>query len=442
MHPILRILYFQGMTYQETIDYLYQLLPVFHREGKKAYKANLDNTLAICDHLQNPHKKFKSIHVAGTNGKGSTSHFLASILQAAGYKTGLYTSPHLKSFTERVKINGQQIPESKVIEFVENHKNFIETLQPSFFELTVGLAFKYFAEEEVDIAVIEVGLGGRLDSTNIITPELSVITNISFDHTDILGDTLPKIASEKAGIIKPKTPVVISQTQDEITQVFKAKATDENAPIYFADEYYSVESCNIVNDLLRIEIREIEANSEFIVESQLIGNYQSKNIIGVLKAVDILNELNYGIDKTAILAGLSNVINLTTLKGRWQVLQDSPKMVCDIGHNIGGIIENLSNIKNYEYQQLWMILGFVSDKDIDGILSILPPKANYVFCQSNTPRALKVEDLAALAKQKNLTGDIINNVNEAIDFVVQRAEKNDFIYVGGSTFVVAEINKL
>jgi dihydrofolate synthase / folylpolyglutamate synthase len=430
------------MTYEQTIEYLYEKLPVFHRIGKKAYKADLSNTLALCEHLDNPHQKFKSIHVAGTNGKGSTSHYLAAILQSAGYKTGLYTSPHLKSFTERIRINGVPIPENKVVAFVENNQDFIEKLKPSFFELSVGMAFEYFAKEEVDIAVIEVGLGGRLDSTNIITPLLSVITNISFDHTDILGDTLPKIAFEKAGIIKPNIPVVISERNPETETVFVEKAQLENSPIYFAADYYQVNNFEQKAFQLEVEIYSIAEKRNFYFASQLMGEYQTKNLVGVLQAIKILNNLSFPISLNQLETGLSKVVDLTGLRGRWQTLSKYPTVLCDTAHNVGGITQVLENLKKVSYDKLWMILGFVSDKDISTILSMLPTDANYIFCQANIQRALLAKDLMEKAKSYNLVGEAITDVNEAIVYVKERANKNDFVYVGGSTFVVAEINNL
>jgi dihydrofolate synthase / folylpolyglutamate synthase len=430
------------MTYEQTIEYLYEKLPVFHRIGKKAYKADLSNTLALCEHLDNPHQKFKSIHIAGTNGKGSSSHYLAAILQSAGYRTGLYTSPHLKSFTERIRINGETIPESEVVAFVENNQDFIEELKPSFFELSVGMAFEYFAKEEVDIAVIEVGLGGRLDSTNVITPLLSVVTNISFDHTDILGDTLPKIAFEKAGIIKPEIPVVISERNAETESVFIEKAKLENAPIYFAADYYQIDKIEQKAFHLEVEINDISENSILKVSSQLMGEYQTKNIVGVLKSIDLLNSLGFTISQNQLLAGFSKVVDLTGLKGRWQTLSESPKVLCDTAHNIGGITQVLGNLQKMNFHKLWMILGFVSDKDISTILSMLPTDANYIFCQANIQRALSANDLLEKATRYNLNGKAIADVNEAIAYVKNEADSNDFVYVGGSTFVVAEINIL
>lgn len=430
------------MTYEQTIAYLYEKLPVFHRIGKVAFKADLNNTIALCEHLDNPHQKFKSIHVAGTNGKGSTSHFLAAIFQSAGYKTGLYTSPHLKSFTERIRINGEPIPENEVVEFIESNQNFIETLAPSFFELSVGMAFDYFAKEEVDIAIIEVGLGGRLDSTNIITPILSVITNISFDHTDILGDTLPKIAFEKAGIIKQQIPVVISERNSETSTVFIDKAKAENAPIYFASDEYKVNAFELNENSIDLEIIRIQDKCLLNINSQLMGNYQSKNIMGVLKAIDLVVQMGYLINADSIENGFAKVIDLTDLKGRWQTLSKYPTVLCDTAHNVGGIAQVLENLEKVNYNKLWMILGFVSDKDISTILNLLPKAANYIFCQADIPRALSADDLLKKAQNYNLEGIAITDVNIAIDYAKSMANLDDFIYVGGSTFVVAEINNL
>lgn len=428
------------MTYQETIEYLYQQLPVFHRIGKKAFKANLNNTLKLCEHLDNPHQKFKSIHIAGTNGKGSSSHYIASILQSAGYKTGLYTSPHLKSFTERIRIDGIPIPENKVISFVENNKEFLSHLKPSFFEMSVGLAFEYFAQEQVDIAVIEVGLGGRLDSTNIITPIVSLITNISFDHTDILGETLPEIAFEKAGIIKPNIPVIISERNSETETVFVQRATQLDSPIYFAEDFYQVLNSEEKDFLLQIELLDLSNQKIKLVQSQLLGQYQLKNILGVIKSIDIFNCLGYSVNDEAILGGLKTVTSRTGLKGRWQMLSESPKMICDTAHNFAGLSQVLSSLENIKFNQLWMVLGFVSDKDITSILAILPKQAKYIFCQANIPRALSSEKLVTEARRFGLIGEEIADVNEAIIYVKSKANSNDLIYIGGSTFVVAEIS--
>ena len=428
------------MNYQETIDYLYQQLPVFHRIGKKAYKSDLSNTLKLCEHLGNPQEKFKSIHIAGTNGKGSSSHYLGSILQSAGYKTGLYTSPHLKSFTERIRINGVTIPENEVVSFVDRNRVFLEELNPSFFEMSVGMAFEYFANEQVDIAIIEVGLGGRLDSTNIITPILSLITNISFDHTDILGDTLSKIAFEKAGIIKSNVPVIISERISKTENVFIDKAKSESTLIYFAEDFYKVEDFQEKNLLLEINLLNLSNNRNFKIQSQLLGEYQLKNILGVLKSIDVLNQLGFLISWEAIDEGVKSVISQTGLQGRWQVFSKNPLLICDTAHNVAGFIQVINSLKKIKYEKLWMILGFVSDKDISGILELLPKQANYVFCQANIPRALNTYELSLQAKSFGIIGEEMKNVNDAINFVKSKANNKDLIYIGGSTFVVAEID--
>ena len=439
MHPNL-ILLFSDMNYQQTIEYLYEQLPVFHRIGKKAFKADLTNTLKLCNHLGNPHQKFKSVHIAGTNGKGSSSHYLASILQSAGYKTGLYTSPHLKSFTERIRINGVPIPENEVVGFVERNKNFINELKPSFFEMSVGMAFEYFSNQKVDIAIIEVGLGGRLDSTNIITPILSLITNISYDHIDILGDTLPKIAHEKAGIIKPNIPVVISERNSETENVFIDKSNFENAPIYFAQDYYILEDFEEHNMLLKINIADLSKKQNIKLESQLVGNYQTKNILGVLKSIDILNQGEFNISVKALHEGIRKVISQTGLQGRWQLLSQKPIMICDVAHNVAGIQQIIESFRKIHYNKLWMILGFVSDKDISGILKILPKQASYIFCQANIPRALNAKDLLEKASEFGLVGEEVPDVNDAINLIISKAENDDLIFIGGSTFVVSEIS--
>ncbi len=431
------------MTYQETIDYLYAHLPVFHRIGSKAFKPKLENTQRLCEHLGNPHLKFKSIHIAGTNGKGSSSHYLAAILQAAGYKTGLYTSPHLKSFTERIRINGQAIPESRVVKYVEDNKSFIADLEPSFFECTVGLAFEYFAEQEVDIAIIEVGLGGRLDSTNVIYPEVSLITNISYDHVDILGDTLPKIAYQKAGIIKQDTPVVISQRHPETISVFMEEATLQNAPIYFAEDSFYVENSIFQSGGLQLSVNDRSSGVTINLTSELTGSYQKHNLQGVLEVIRVLNSMgNFTISNEAIKVGISQVVTLTNLKGRWQQLSQAPLTICDTGHNSAGIKELLSDLESIPKKSLWLVLGFVKDKDISGILDLLPKDANYIFCQAQIMRALPADELANLALSKGLKGISIADVNRAIAFARQKADKDDVIFIGGSTFVVAEINEL
>ncbi|SFU31057.1 dihydrofolate synthase / folylpolyglutamate synthase [Pustulibacterium marinum] len=403
------------MNYSETLHWLFNQLPMYQMQGASALKHKLDNILNLSAHLGNPHTKFKSVHVAGTNGKGSSSHMLASILQEAGYKVGLYTSPHLKDFRERIKINGISISEEEVIRFVENHKSFFEVNQLSFFEMTVGMAFDYFANQEVDVAIIEVGLGGRLDSTNIITPLVSLITNIGFDHMDILGDTLEKIAAEKAGIIKPNVPVVVSEYQRETEPVFKRIANENNAPIIIASETLTTG-----------------------LKSDLKGVYQEMNIKGVLATVNVLKK-SFLINDSSIKNGLLNVVNNTGLLGRWQILNESPKVVCDTAHNKDGLSIITNQLKKENYNTLHLVLGFVKDKKLEGILPLFPVEATYYFACPNVPRGLDAEYLKNVAENFNLIGKSFSSVELAYNTAFQSAKKNDFIYVGGSTFVVAEI---
>ena len=430
------------MDYRETLDYLYNSLPMFQRVGASAFKKDLSNTIALCAHLGNPEKKFKSIHIAGTNGKGSTSHTLAAILQAAGYKTGLYTSPHLKSFTERIRINGQEITEAAVVQFVAEHKMFLDELKPSFFEMTVGMAFWYFEQQKVDIAVIEVGMGGRLDSTNVIAPELCVITNIGYDHMQFLGETLPEIAGEKAGIIKPDVPVVISQSQEETTPVFLAKAAEMEAPIVFADQIWKVDKRQNYENagVARFEV-EYKGNTQEL-DFGLLGDYQRYNLPGILEAVVQMKSQGWKISDQSLKTGLAQVTQLTGLKGRWQILGEKPTIIADTGHNEPGIRQILAQLETYSFVQLWMVIGMVQDKDVSKILALLPKDAHYVFCQADLPRALAANLLAEKAAVYGLQGEIIPNVNEALNFARKNAESDDLIFVGGSTFVVAEIDDL
>lgn len=432
------------MTYQETLDYLFNSLPMFQRVGATAFKPDLGNTLALCSHLWNPEQKFKSIHVAGTNGKGSTSHTLAAIFQAAGYKTGLYTSPHLKSFTERIRINGKEITEVSVVRFVDENKTFLDTLKPSFFEMTVAMAFWYFAQQEVDIAIIEVGMGGRLDSTNVIIPELSLITNIGLDHMQFLGESLTEIAGEKAGIIKSEVPVVISQTQAETTSVFQQKAKEMNAPIIFADKIYSVKRLGEkrIGSSMVAEFEVASNGKSEVIHFDLTGNYQRYNLPGILAAVDQMRNQGWNIPAEALTKGLAEVSALTGLKGRWQILGESPTVIADTGHNEPGIREVLAQLATYSFSKLWLVIGMVQDKDISKILALLPKDANYVFCQADLPRALAARLLAEKAAFFGLQGEIVPNVNEALAFARKNAAADDLIFVGGSTFVVAEIDEL
>ncbi len=424
------------MNYQQTLDYLYNNLPMYQRIGPAAYKVDLGNIVELMKELGNPQHTFKSIHVAGTNGKGSSSHMLASILQEAAYKVGLYTSPHLKSFTERVRINGTEIAEQEVVEFVEEVKPLIEKIAPSFFEITVAMAFKYFANNKVDIAIIEVGLGGRLDSTNIITPEVSLITNIGLDHQALLGDTLKKIAYEKAGIIKKDVPVVISQRQEEIQYVFENIAINVGTELSFASDHYIIEQANSERfNVIKSGKVEIEG-----LKLDLKGNYQRLNIPGVLDTVGKLREFN--IAENHIKNGLEHVIQNTGLKGRWQVLNKEPLIICDTGHNIDGVNMIIDQLSQYDFEKLHIVWGMVEDKSIDEVLTLLPVEAQYYFCAADIPRAKNAKLLANQASEFKLKGKEFDNVSEAIADAKKNASENDLIFIGGSTFVVAEIEGL
>ena len=423
-------------TYADTLHYLYAQLPMFTRVGASAYKKDLHNTLALCNALHNPERKFKSVHIGGTNGKGSSSHMLAAILQTAGYKTGLYTSPHLRDFRERIRINGQMIPEQEVINFVNSHQALFEEINPSFFEATVGLAFDYFAKQGVDIAIIEVGLGGRLDSTNVINPLLSLITNIGLDHQDILGTTLREIASEKAGIIKTTTPIIIGEKQAEIADVFENKAIEANAKILFASDCWTITPKETA-PLLVVNAHSSKQNLELVLD--LRGSYQVKNLAGVLTAVDELREQGFKISEENLKTALKQVSSLTGLQGRWQTLQQEPLVICDTGHNEDGIKEVLKNIANTPHQNLHMVWGMVKDKDIAKILALLPKDAIYYFCQPNIPRGKPTEELAQEAQKYQLKGQAYTSVAEAYQQALSHAKPNDLVFVGGSTFVVAEV---
>ena len=404
------------MTYKETLDWMFSKLPMYQRQGKTAFKKDLTNTLALSLHLHNPHLQFKSIHVAGTNGKGSTSHMIASILQEAGYKVGLYTSPHLKDFRERIKVNGKPIDKKSVINFIRRNQVFLEKQQLSFFEMTVGMAFDHFAKDQVDIAVVEVGLGGRLDSTNIILPDITVITNIGYDHVQMLGETLPEIAYEKAGIIKEGIPVVISEKQKEVHDIFVKVAREKNAPISYAED----------------EIKKI-------YKSDLLGNYQQKNIKGAVQTVKDLKNRGYKISENNIKTGLLNVVKNTGLLGRWQVIQDNPKIICDSAHNKEGLTHVLAQLKDLSYKILHIVLGTVNDKDLDTILPLFPKNAIYYFCKPDIPRGLDAKILREKAVNFNLLGSTYSSVIEGLNIAKNKANKEDLIFVGGSTFVVAEV---
>lgn len=420
------------MTYTETLDYLYNRLPVFHHIGAAAYKPGLDNTIRLMNALGSPHKHFKSIHIAGTNGKGSVSHMLAATLQSAGYKTALYTSPHLVNFGERIRINGQMIDEQYVIDFVEQHQALFEDIKPSFFELTMAMAFCYFADSKVDVAVIEVGLGGRLDSTNIILPDLSVITNISFDHVGFLGDTLEKIAFEKAGIIKPGVPVVIGESLPETKPVFVNKAQQEGAPIRFAEEH-PVEFCEY-----RAGKMLVKAPDDTLYTAGLSGKYQLKNLATLLITKEVLRTLGYSIPVQALQTGIEQVVELTGLQGRWQVINQAPYTVLDTGHNKAGIACVVEQIASCIYEQLHIVIGMVNDKDISAVLNLLPKAAHYYFTQAQIVRALAAGELQSQAKSIDLEGDVYPTVKEAIEAAQSRAASSDMIYIGGSNFVVGE----
>ncbi|GAB2983305.1 folylpolyglutamate synthase/dihydrofolate synthase family protein [Mucilaginibacter puniceus] len=429
------------MNYAETLHYLYTQLPVFTRVGASAYKADLGNTLELCMRLGEPQHQFKSIHVAGTNGKGSTSHMLAAVLEVAGYKTGLYTSPHLKDFRERIRINGQMIPEQTVIDFVAKHRKDFDEIAPSFFEMTVALAFDAFAKEQVDIAVVETGLGGRLDSTNVITPLLSIITNIGWDHMNLLGDTLPKIAAEKAGIIKPNIPVIIGEKQDDVADVFIRKAEEEKAAISFASEVFEVkgERLKEKGDFLDIEITHRSPFTTHHLQLDLTGSYQLKNIKTVLLAVDELRQQGYTITDEHIKNALKQVKTLTGLHGRWETISQNPLTICDTGHNPEGIAEVLKNIATVAFNHLHFVLGMVNDKDISKVLSMLPQNATYYFCRPDIPRGLEAESLKEQAEGFGLQGEAYPNVKAALAAAQKAAQANDLVFAGGSTFVVAEV---
>jgi len=427
------------MNYQQTLDYLYSKLPMFTRVGASAFKKDLTNTIIFCEALGNPQHQFKSIHVGGTNGKGSTSHMLASVLQAQGYKTGLYTSPHLKDFRERIRINGKMITKTEVISFVKQQQKLIEEVEPSFFEVTVALAFDCFAKHQVDIAVIEVGLGGRLDSTNIIKPLISVITNISLDHTNMLGNTLGEIAGEKAGIIKKNTPVVIGETHPESAPVFEKKAKEENAPIIFADAVLRAQDFKIRNNKLSLSVYEDNQIRYKNLQSDLTGVYQHKNILTVLETLTVLNEkTEIKTNETSIFKGISQVKKQTGLQGRWQTLSKNPLVICDTGHNEAGISEVIKNISQTPYQNLHIVFGMVKDKDISKVLSLMPKHATYYFCKPDLERGLTASELAAQAAEFNLKGNTYSSVAEAKATAIQSAGVKDLVYIGGSTFVVAE----
>ena len=427
-------------TYQSTVEYLYRALPMYQRVGAAAYKADLKNTLALCQALGNPQHQFKSIHVGGTNGKGSSAHMLAAILQSEGYKTGLYTSPHLKEFTERIKINGTAIPQDFVVDFVARVKPLIDQWHPSFFEITVALCFDHFAQEKIDYGVIEVGLGGRLDSTNVISPLVSLITNIGYDHKELLGDTLEEIAEEKAGIIKPQGIAVISERQKETEAVFKKKAQQAKAALHFAQDNYTLQPLSGSHDGFLVKRKGQVLFRELYPE--LKGRYQQKNLAGVLQVIDVLRQAGHPVSPQAVETGIAKTITLTGLKGRWQQLGHSPRIFCDTAHNVEGMREVINMIDQLSYHSLHIVMGVVKDKDPDGVLSLMPRHARYYFCQAAIPRAMPAGDLLSRASRFGLQGQVVAEVNEALAQAKAAARPDDLIVVGGSTYVVAEIDGL
>ncbi|SUI96958.1 Folylpolyglutamate synthase [Sphingobacterium spiritivorum] len=426
-------------AYKEVIEYLYTRLPMFTREGVSAYKKDLDNTITLCQALGNPQDKFKSIHIAGTNGKGSSSHMLASVLASAGYKTGLYTSPHLVDFRERIRVNGEVIPEQDVIEFVETQQSLIEKVQPSFFEVTVAMAFDYFAKAQVDVAIIEVGLGGRLDSTNIIRPELCLITNIGMDHMNLLGNTLQEIAGEKAGIIKANTPVVISERDPRTAQVFEEIAETKQAPIRFASDTMEAMITSRHLSGMQVSVTDKITSLTEQYDLDLTGSYQLKNVVGVLAVVDELKQRNFSIPSDRLREGLSHVQQYTGLQGRWQTISTDPLIICDTGHNEDGIREVLKNLQLTPYKVLHIVMGAMKDKDLDHILPLLPKEAIYYFSSPDMPRAMPAEELSAAALTYGLQGKPYSSVMQALTAAKQAYQAGDLIFIGGSNFVVAEV---
>ena len=425
------------MTYEETIDYLFHATPVFENVGASAYKEGLTNTLALDNHFNHPHRQYKTIHIAGTNGKGSCSHTLASILQAEGYKVGLYTSPHLVDFRERIRVNGQCIDQERVIRFVEQERSFFEPLHPSFFELTTALAFTYFAEQKVDVAVIEVGLGGRLDCTNIITPILSIITNISLDHTQFLGNTLPLIAKEKAGIIKNRIPVVVGETTAETKIVFEEVAKQHDAPLIFAEDNNEIIASKYDNAL---QERIYDTQSFGEIHGDLMGNYQDKNANTVLNAVKVLKNNNLiKLSDNSVRQGFKQVSTSTGLLGRWQCIQKSPATYCDTGHNVGGWTYLSQQLAQQNCEQMRIVFGMVNDKDLSTIIQMLPQNAQYYWTQPSCQRAFPVEKVAQIGRENHLHGKAFPTVSDAYQAAMHDADAQDFIFIGGSSYVVADL---
>jgi dihydrofolate synthase/folylpolyglutamate synthase len=433
------------MNYQETIDYLYSRLPVFQNIGARAFKPGLHTTRELCKSVGDPQDTYATIHVAGTNGKGSTSHMLAAILQEAGYRVGLYTSPHLKDFRERIRVDGQMISEEFVVNFTSDSLSNIDRLNPSFFEVTVVMAFSYFRERNVEVAVVETGMGGRLDSTNVINPVLSLITNISMDHIQFLGDSLAKIAFEKAGIIKDHTPVVVSEHQDrEINDVISSVANDKNTSLQYGSDAFEVEPLGLHEGKIEVRVKDKDIN-EYVFSNlrlDLTGSYQMKNLGGVMTAVKILKSLGWNISEESISRALGNVVQLTGLKGRWQKIGSKPDIYCDTAHNIAGLSDTISYFNSVSNGRQSFVIGFVADKDIRGILRLFPASARYYFCQPSNMRALNASELRAAAVEYGLLGESFDNVNDALKEAIKDSAEQDTIYVGGSTFVVADLDQL
>ena len=429
------------MDYKQTLDWLFSQLPMYQRVGRAAYKADLNTTIQLLEGLGNPQQNFKAIHVAGTNGKGSVAHLLASVMQQAGYKTGLYTSPHLKDFRERIKINGQMIPQEQVVGFVASNKSLFEKLKPSFFEMTVGMAFNHFSDEKVDIAILETGMGGRLDSTNVSNPIVSVITNIGFDHMQFLGDTIEKIAAEKAGIFKSKVPVVIGKSQSGAREVFASKAAELHAPISFADEHFEFKEIQtrdksfLTYDVWHDNLLFMEA-----LDSPLLGTYQSGNLATLFQTIDVVNALkDYVIDNDALRAGVENVIQDTGLAGRWQIISTNPLTICDTAHNPEGLQAVVDQINDTSFENLHFVFGMVDDKNPESLLYLLPKNAVYYFCRPSIPRGMDAETLRDHAFKSGLRGEAYNSVKSAMNSAQNNARVDDLVFVGGSTFVVAEV---
>lgn len=427
-----------SMCYQQALDFLYSQLPMFQRVGGTAFKKDLSRTLALCQHLDNPQHKFRSIHVGGTNGKGSVSHMLAAILQAQGLKVGLYTSPHLLDFRERIKINGQMMPEHEVVQFVEEQRPVLEQVQPSFFEMTVALAFDYFARQKVDIAVVEVGMGGRFDSTNVLHPELSIITNISLEHTQFLGNTRAEIAFEKAGIIKHQVPVVVGEKDDETAPVFQQKAAEEEAPLSFAPDLFQAEIISQEVDYLLLNVNQAGKDEPQQVKLPLPGSYQQENIQTVLAAVSALRKDGWELPEVAVQAGLEQVKVHTGFRGRWDVVQQQPLVVLDVAHNVAGIRQVLAQLEHVQYRHLHFVTGMVADKDVEGVLRLFPKEATYYFCRPDLPRGLDEKVLHEKAQQQELSGRHYPSVAAALEAAKAAAATEDLVLVTGSAFVVAE----